>query len=187
MSPASLAKRSFRTVEPVSRLRLSAAQTRHYPRCVCNVIFRSHRHELTNTTHDMNQKRSLFYSVVFMSKTIVFRKRYHELKMGHFGEIRLADPVFSAVVLPTDNEKEHKVPVYISLIPPKWCMAESTIKLGKVHVDTHQTMKCILVSFISALFVVYWYFVIMDENMFLEFGQFALWLALAGFASWNIS
>lgn len=101
MSPASLAKRSFRTVEPVSRLRLSAAQTRHYPRCVCNVIFRSHRHELTNTTHDMNQKRSLFYSVVFMSKTIVFRKRYHELKMGHFGEIRLADPVFSAVVLPT--------------------------------------------------------------------------------------
>ena len=35
-----------------------------------------------------------------MSKTIVFRKRYHELKMGHFGEIRLADPVFSAVVLP---------------------------------------------------------------------------------------
>ena len=48
----------------------------------------------------MNQKRSLFYSVVFMSKTIVFRKRYHELKMGHFGEIRLADPVFSAVVLP---------------------------------------------------------------------------------------
>ena len=36
-----------------------------------------------------------------MSKTIVFRKRYHELKMGHFGEIRLADPVFSAVVLPT--------------------------------------------------------------------------------------
>ena len=101
MSPASLAKRSFRTVEPVSRLRLSAAQTRHYPRCVCNVIFRSHRHELTNTTHDMNQKRSLFYSVVFMSKTIVFRKRYHELKMGHFGEIRLADPVFSAVVLPS--------------------------------------------------------------------------------------
>ena len=87
----------------------------------------------------------------------------------------------------TDNEKEHKVPVDISLIPPKWCMAESTIKLGKVHVDTHQTMKCILVSFISALFVVYWYFVIMDENMFLEFGQFALWLALAGFASWNIS
>ena len=105
VSPVSLAKRSFRTVQPVSRLRLSAAQTRHYPRCVCNVIFRSHRHELTNTTHDMNQKRSLFYSVVFMSKTIVFRKRYHELKMGHFGEIRLADPVFSAVVLPTDRRR----------------------------------------------------------------------------------
>ena len=49
----------------------------------------------------MNQKRSLFYSVAFMSKTIVFKKRYHELKIGHFGEIRLADPVFSAVVLPT--------------------------------------------------------------------------------------
>ena len=105
MSPASLAKRSFRTVQPVSRLRLSAAQTRHYPRCACNVTFRSHRHELTNTTHDKNQKRSLFYSVVFMSKTIVFRKRY-ELKMGHFGEIRLADPVSSAVVLPSSAKHQ---------------------------------------------------------------------------------
>ena len=36
-----------------------------------------------------------------MSKIIMFKKRYRELKMGHFGEIRLADPVFSAVVLPT--------------------------------------------------------------------------------------
>ena len=52
----------------------------------------------------MNQKRSLFYSVAFMSKTIVFKKRYHELKIGHFGEIQLADPVFSAVVLPTDRQ-----------------------------------------------------------------------------------
>ena len=108
VSPASLAKCSFRTVQPVSRLRLSAVQTRHYPRCVCNVIFRSHRHELTNTTHDVNQKRSLFYSVVFMSKTIVFRKRYHELKMGHFGEIRLAGPVFSAVVLPNNRQRTRK-------------------------------------------------------------------------------
>ena len=40
-----------------------------------------------------------------MSKTIVFIKRYHELKMGHFGEIRLADPVFSAVVLPTVSRR----------------------------------------------------------------------------------
>ena len=118
MSPASLAKRSFRTVELVSRLRLSAAQTRHYPRCVCNVIFRSHRHELTNTTHDMNQKRSLFYSVVFMSKTIVFIKRYHELKMGHFGEIRLADPVFSAVVLPSKTLHSQIQRAYMILPPP---------------------------------------------------------------------
>ena len=109
VSPVSFAKQSFWTVQPVSRLRLSAAQTRHYPRCVCNVIFRSHRHELTNTTHDMNQKRSPFYSVVFMSKTIMFRKRYHELKMGHFGEIRLADPVFSAVVLPRITQTHTKI------------------------------------------------------------------------------
>lgn len=54
----------------------------------------------------MNQKRSLFYSVAFMSKTIVFKKRYHELKIGHFGEIRLADPVFSAVVLPTATDQQ---------------------------------------------------------------------------------
>ena len=31
------------------------------------------------------------------------------LKMGHFGEIRLADPVFSAVVLPTFNTTEPQV------------------------------------------------------------------------------
>lgn len=31
----------------------------------------------------------------------------------------------------TDNAREQKVPVYISLIRPKWCMAESTIKLHK--------------------------------------------------------
>ena len=44
-----------------------------------------------------------------MSKTIVFRKIYHELKMGHFGEIRLADPVFSAVVLPTLSHGSSKI------------------------------------------------------------------------------
>ena len=65
----------------------------------------------------MNQKRPLFYSVMCMSKTIAFRKRYelkighysvmcmsktiafrkrYELKIGHFGEIRLTDEVFGS-------------------------------------------------------------------------------------------
>ena len=153
MSPASLAKRSFRTVEPVSRLRLSAAQTRHYPRCVCNVIFRSHRHELTNTTHDMNQKRSLFYSVVFMSKTIVFRKRYHELKMGHFGEIRLADPVFSAVVLPskTKRERDSGGRVKGGGGREKNCVTEPSLKEPSTHTNTWLS-HCNLVKLVTYLF-----------------------------------
>jgi len=48
-----------------------------------------------------------------MSKTIVFRKRYHELKMGHFGEIRLADPVFSAVVLPTVTVEHETINTFV--------------------------------------------------------------------------
>ena len=49
-----------------------------------------------------------------MSKTIVFRKRYQELKMGHLSEIWLADPVFSAVVLPTSSLLEliHSLMIY---------------------------------------------------------------------------
>ena len=70
----------------------------HYHRHVRSAIFQSHWHEITNLyiiIHEINQKRPLFYSVMCMSKTIAFRKRY-ELKIGHFGEIQLTDEVFSS-------------------------------------------------------------------------------------------
>ncbi len=35
--------------------------------------------------------------------------------MGHFGEIRLADPVFSAVVLPTEKDSLERGSVFVEI------------------------------------------------------------------------